>query len=76
MKASLLRRLRRGVFARAAARLAPSQNVFEKLFVSNTPNKGINVMLMTLWPITAPLMDPSALENLFSPSATHVRAAI
>lgn len=57
---------RRAVFARAATGLAPSQNVFEKLFVSNTPNKGINVMLMTLWPITAPLMDPSALENLFS----------
>lgn len=48
-------------FARAPAAgrpadcgLAPSQNAFEKLFVSNTPNKGIIVMLMTLWPITAP----------------------
>lgn len=46
--------------------LAPSQNLSEKLFVSSIPNKGINVMLMTFQPITALLMDPSVLENVFS----------
>lgn len=46
--------------------LAPSQNLSEKLFVSGIPNKGINVMLMTFQPITALLMDPSVLENVFS----------
>lgn len=46
--------------------LAPSQNLSEKLFVSPIPNKGINVMLMTFQPITALLMDPSVLENVFS----------
>lgn len=46
--------------------LAQSQNLSEKLFVSSIPNKGINVMLMTFQPITALLMDPSVLENVFS----------
>lgn len=46
--------------------LAPSQNLSEKLFVSSIPNKGINVMLMAFQPITALLMDPSVLENVFS----------
>lgn len=47
--------------------LAQSQNLSKKkLFVSSIPNKGINVMLMTFQPITALLMDPSVLENVFS----------
>lgn len=46
--------------------LAQSQILAEMLFVSSIPNKGINVMLMTFQPITALLMDPSVLENVFS----------
>lgn len=46
--------------------LAPNQNLSQKPFVSRFPNKGINVMLISFYPITALHMDPSALENVFS----------